>query len=96
MWPFRREHTISFRRPKSDGFRLDTADITEHPSFWKRLLGGRRKKEEFARYISAGGMRDSRVTQETPDSGIVYQRSWRRFSFVISLLVLIWFLGMVL
>lgn len=95
MWPFRREHTISFRRPKSDGFRLDTADITEHPSFWKRLLGDRRKKEEFSRYISAGGTRDTRV-QEGPDTGISHERSWRRFSVVIITVLIIWILGMVL
>lgn len=95
MWPFRHKHTISFRRPKRDGFRLDTADITEHPSFWKHLLGGRRKREEFARYIAAGGTRESRG-QEGPDSGIVHERSWRRFSFVITLLAVLWLLGMFL
>lgn len=95
MWPFRREHTISFRRPKSDGFRLDTADITEHPSFWKRLFGDRRRKEEFARYIAAGGTREARA-QEGPDTGIVYRRSWRRFSCAVTLLIILWFLGMIL
>lgn len=95
MWPFSRKHTISFRRPKRDGFRLDTADIIEHPSFWKHLLSDRRRQEEFSRYISAGGTRDTRAT-ELPDSGIAYQRSWRRFSFVITTVIILWILGMVL
>lgn len=89
MFSFRRRHNVSFHRP-NDGFRLDTDDVEEGVSFWRKLFLGRgRHRSVFSRYIVAGGARDAR--QEGADAAEM--RSWRRFSWVFFAFVLLWLAG---
>lgn len=90
MFPFRKKQSVSFRRPQSDGFRLDTGDVEEGVSFWARTLGMRgRRPGVFSRYIAAGGTRDTRRGVEE----IAEVRSWRRFAWALCALTLLWILG---
>lgn len=89
MRRFRRRRDVSFHRPESDSFRLDTGDVAEGRPFWARLFGRRGRRDVFSRYIAAGGTRD--VRNEGQDA--LERRSWRRFSLALGALVLIWMLG---
>lgn len=80
---------VSFRRPDRDGFRLETADIAEGRSLWRRLFGGpQNPKDEWVRYASAGSKHE--VGNDEVEADV---RSWRRFWMVLTVVVIIWLLG---
>ena len=83
-----RRRNVSFHRPESESFRLDTGDVAEGSPLWARLFR-RRRRDVFSRYIAAGGTRSAR--DEGQDA--LVRRSWRRFSFALGTLILIWMLG---
>jgi hypothetical protein len=85
MFPFSRRHKISFHRPEKDSFHLDTGDINEGVSFF-----GGRKKDDFSRYIAAGGTRDARDAKGIEQLLI---RSRFRFALTLLLLLTLWLLG---
>lgn len=86
FWPFHR-HRVSFRRPKEDGFHLDTKDVDEGPSFFGIRL---RRRNQFSRYISAGGTRNTRHSQGIEQ---LLALSRYRFSMTVVILVIVWLLG---
>lgn len=86
FWPFRR-HKVSFRRPKQDGFHLDTRDVNEGPSFFGIRLY---RRNQFSRYISAGGTRNTRNSLGIEQ---LLARSRYRFSITLFVLLIIWLLG---
>ncbi len=87
----RKKKRVSFRRPQSTTFRLDTSDIEEGASFWARVLNlNGRRRGVFSRYIAAGGTRD---TRQPDHEEAVETRSWRRFTWVFCTLLILWLLG---
>ena len=89
MRPFRRKKDVSFHRPQSEAFRLDTRDVEEGAPFWATLLRRRPQRDALTRYIAAGGTRDAR--DDGQDARL--RRSWRRFALAFAALALAWALG---
>ena len=90
MFPFRKKHNVSFRRPQRDGFRLETGDVEEGGAFGARVFGLRgERRGGFSRYIAAGGTRDTRQEGEEASE----TRSWRRFACFFCAFLLLWLLG---
>ncbi len=94
MGLFRRKRQVSFRRQEQHAFRLDTDDIVEDKSLLDWMFGWwRGRRDVFTRYIAAGGTRDTRGSdgEET-----LRRRSWHRFGITLSIVLLIWLLGIFL
>ncbi len=94
MGLFHRKRQVSFRRPERDTFRLDTDDVVEDKSLLDWAFGWlRRRRDVFSRYIAAGGTRDTRGSD---GEEALRRRSWHRFGMTLTVLVVIWLLGMFL
>ncbi len=93
MSVFRKRRQVSFRRPERHAFRLDTDDVVEDRSILDLLFGWVwRRQDAFSRYIAAGGTRDTRGDGEEA----LRRRSWHRFAITLSILLIVWLLGMFL
>lgn len=85
MFFFFKRRKISFHRPDRDSFHLDTGDVNEGVSFF-----GSSRKDDFSRYIAAGGTRDARDSKGIEQLLI---RSRCRFALTLLVLITIWLLG---
>ncbi len=92
MGRFHRKRHVSFRRPDRNAFRLDTEDITDGRTLLDWLFGWwMPRRDGFSRYITAGGTRDTRGSDGEEASR---RRSWHRFAITLTVVVLVWILGM--
>ena len=84
---------VTFRRADRDGFRLETADVEEPRGLGRLWPFGRKRvrRAGWLRYISAGGTRTTRAEQSDEVEADV--RSWQRFAFALTAVIVIWLLG---
>lgn len=74
-------------RDKPVTFRLDTGDVVERESLFRRLFR-RRRRALFSRYITAGGTRETRRDSVAE----LRERSYGRLLYALSALAVIWLL----
>jgi hypothetical protein len=82
---FRNRKSI-FRGSDKNAFRLQTGDVMDS----RPLFATRRRRETLSRLLESGGTHATRIDPEA----YPIRRSWERFGIVMTVLVVLWLLGM--
>lgn len=80
-----RKRKFILRKSSQEAFRLHTQDISEESS----LFSSPSKRGALIHFLRAGGLQETR--DDIEDFSI--RRSWRRYTYVLIVLVLTWLLG---
>ena len=80
-----RNQKFVFRGSDKNVFRLHTGDVTESSSLFSR-----RRRETLSRLLGSGGTHATRIDPEA----YPIRRSWERFGMVMTVLIILWLLGM--
>ncbi|MBQ9694331.1 MAG: hypothetical protein IJV69_06205 [Kiritimatiellae bacterium] len=83
---FFKTRRYSLRGSGKDGFRLQTRDVSDRRSFFSN----RKRRETLSRLLESGGTHATRIDPEA----YPIRRSWERFVTVMTLIIVLWLLGM--
>jgi hypothetical protein len=80
-----KKRKFSLRGSGDDSFQLQTRDLSDETPLFKK----RRRRDTLSRLLGAGGTRDTRRETDT----FPFRRSWNRFAFVLTIIILTWIIG---